>query len=53
MADALGSGPSGLYARGGSSPLARTNYKGARISGRLLIYKDCSIYWVHDKFMSK
>jgi len=28
MADALGSGPSGLYARGGSSPLARTiNYR--------------------------
>ena len=24
MADALGSGPSGLNARGGSSPLART-----------------------------
>ena len=29
MADALGSGPSGLYARGGSSPLARTNKEGA------------------------
>ncbi len=25
MADALGSGPSGLNARGGSSPLARTS----------------------------
>ncbi len=28
MADALGSGPSGLNARGGSSPLARTTIKG-------------------------
>lgn len=43
MADALGSGPSGLNARGGSSPLARTRIEvvpGKRNLCRALLYLD-------------